>query len=147
MMQSAHVLLCGFFSTIQFHQQNYLQLCWYTQREFTLNFYPVCFTPCTSKIGINLLAQKLLIKCWWNWPLVSFTKFFWTQVWPSWSRYFRTCRSSRSTSTSPLQRRRSSYNEMSLKKTRELFLSPFFEGLAIRVHTICIKGSSINDVT
>jgi hypothetical protein len=38
---------------VQFHQQNYAQL------ESTLNFYAVRPIPCTSKIGVNLLAQKL----------------------------------------------------------------------------------------
>ncbi len=37
-----------------------------------LNYYAVRPTPCTNKIGVNLLAQKLCAKCWWNWPLNYF---------------------------------------------------------------------------
>jgi hypothetical protein len=43
------------FCPVQFHQQNYAQLCQYTQLEFTLNFYAVL---CASKIIVNLLAHK-----------------------------------------------------------------------------------------
>ncbi len=41
-----------------------------TAPNFTIapNFYAVRSTSCTSKIGVNLLAQKLHVKCWWNWP-------------------------------------------------------------------------------
>ncbi len=53
----------------QFHQQNYAQLHHYTQLENTLKFYAVCPTLCARGIGVNLLAQKLPVKCWWNWPL------------------------------------------------------------------------------
>ncbi len=42
--------------------------------KYTLKFYTVRPMACASKIGINLLAQKLHIKCWWNWPL--FFSFF-----------------------------------------------------------------------
>jgi hypothetical protein len=52
---------------IQFHQQNYAQLNHYAQLENMLNFYTVSPKLCSSKISINLLAQKLCVKCWWNW--------------------------------------------------------------------------------
>jgi hypothetical protein len=51
---------------IEFHQQNYAPIHHYTTLENTLNFYPVCPTPCASKIGVNLLAQKLRLKCSWK---------------------------------------------------------------------------------
>ncbi len=53
---------------IQFHQQHYAQLHHYAQLENTLNFYAVRPMSFTSKIGVNLLAQKVLIKM-----LVKFT--------------------------------------------------------------------------
>ncbi len=56
---------------VQFHQQNYAQLHHYAQLENTLNFYAVRTTSCVSKIGVNLLAPKLRVKCWWNWPHYS----------------------------------------------------------------------------
>ena len=49
-----------------FHQQNCTQLYHHTQLEVTPNFYALCFTLCTRKIIVNLLAQKLLVKWWWN---------------------------------------------------------------------------------
>ncbi len=49
---------------VQFHQQNYAQLHHYTQLENTLNFFAVPPIPCASKIGVNLLAQKLRVNCW-----------------------------------------------------------------------------------
>ncbi len=48
---------------LQFHQLNYAQLYQYTQLEFTLKFKAVHFMLCISKIGINLLAQKLPLEC------------------------------------------------------------------------------------
>jgi len=51
---------------IPFYQQ------YYTQLEVMLNFYAVCSTPRTSKISINLQAQKLFIEHWWDWHLVGF---------------------------------------------------------------------------
>jgi hypothetical protein len=42
--------------------KTYAQLYYYAQLEITLNFYAVRFTPCTSKTGINLLAQKLPVE-------------------------------------------------------------------------------------
>jgi len=50
-----------------FHQQYYAQLYQCTQLEVTPNFYDVLCTQCTSKISLNLLSKKLLVKCWWNW--------------------------------------------------------------------------------
>ncbi len=63
---------------VQFHQQNYTQLHHYAQLENTLNLYAVRSTPCASKIGVNLLAQKLCVKCWWDWAqtLLKKTLFF-----------------------------------------------------------------------
>jgi hypothetical protein len=40
----------AFFGAIQFQQQNYTQLCQYTQLESTLNFYAVGFK---GKPGVN----------------------------------------------------------------------------------------------
>ena len=60
---------CG--AQLLFHQQNYAQLYQYAQLEVMPNFYKVRFTPCASKISLNLLAQKPLIECWWNWHLVD----------------------------------------------------------------------------
>ncbi len=53
----------SFFWAVQFQQQNYTQIYHYTKLEITLNFYAVRFTPCASKIGVNLLAQKLPLEC------------------------------------------------------------------------------------
>ncbi len=47
---------------VQFHQQNYAQLHHYAQLENTLNFYAVHPKPCTSEIGVNLLAQNICVK-------------------------------------------------------------------------------------
>ncbi len=55
-------------NTVQFHQQNYTQLHHCAQVGNTLNFYAVRPTLYASKISVNLLAQKLHRKCWWNWP-------------------------------------------------------------------------------
>ncbi len=41
-----------------FQQQYYAQLYRNTQLEVTPNFYALLSTPCTSKIGINVLLQK-----------------------------------------------------------------------------------------
>ncbi len=49
----------AFFGAIQFHQQNYTQLCRFTQLEFMLNYYSVCYMLWASKIGINQLAQNV----------------------------------------------------------------------------------------
>ncbi len=51
--------------SINLHQQNYAQL---HQVENMLNLYAVRPMPCASKIFVNLLAQKLHVKCWWIWP-------------------------------------------------------------------------------
>ena len=47
---------------VQFHQQNFAQLCWYIELENLPNFYIVHSALYASKLGVNLLAQKLLIK-------------------------------------------------------------------------------------
>ena len=47
---------------VQFHQQNCAQLYWYIELENLPSFYAVSFVPYTSKLGVNLLAQKLFIK-------------------------------------------------------------------------------------
>ena len=52
----------------QYHQQNFAQLYPYTQLEVTPNFYALYSAAYISKLSVILLAQKLLIKCWWNWP-------------------------------------------------------------------------------
>jgi len=39
--------------------------------EVTPNFYALRFTLYASKISINQLVEKLLLKCWWNWPSIS----------------------------------------------------------------------------
>ncbi len=44
---------------IQFHQQNYTQLCYYAQLENTLDFYIVRPMLYINKFSVNLLAQKL----------------------------------------------------------------------------------------
>jgi hypothetical protein len=49
---------------VQFYQQNYAQLHHYAQLENTLIFHAVRSRSCASKIGVNLLAQKLRVKCW-----------------------------------------------------------------------------------
>jgi hypothetical protein len=43
----------AFFGAIQFYQQNYTQLCQYTQLELTLNLYAVHFMLCVIKIIVN----------------------------------------------------------------------------------------------
>ncbi len=49
-------------SQLIFHQQYYAQLYQYTQLEVMPNFnFNFSSMLCTSKININLLAQKLLI--------------------------------------------------------------------------------------
>jgi hypothetical protein len=53
---NALVVILRRLGAVQFHQQNYAQL------ENTLNFYAVRRKPCASKIGVNLLAQKLRVK-------------------------------------------------------------------------------------
>jgi hypothetical protein len=52
----------AFFEAVQFRQQHYTQLCQYTQLELMLNFYAVLFTQCVSKIGVNVLEQKLPVE-------------------------------------------------------------------------------------
>ena len=47
---------------VQFHQQNCAQLYWSIELENPPNFYAVRSAPYASKLGVNLLAQKLLIK-------------------------------------------------------------------------------------
>ncbi len=64
-------LALSFFSAIQLNQQNYVHLYLYTQLENMLSFYVVLSALCVSKININLLAWKLLVKRWCNWPVVS----------------------------------------------------------------------------
>ena len=59
-----------------FHQQYYTQLYQYTQLEVTPNFYTVHSMPCTSKIIVNLLVQKLIVQHWWYWPLGQFHQHF-----------------------------------------------------------------------
>ena len=61
----------------QFHQQNLTQLYQHTQ----LDFYASCSATYASKLCIILLAQKLLNKTWWNWPLESsqFHQQYWWQ--------------------------------------------------------------------
>ncbi len=49
---------------VQFYQQNYAQLHHYAQLENTLNFYPLCLAVYANKFSVNLLAQKLPVKCW-----------------------------------------------------------------------------------
>ena len=61
---------------IYFHHQNYAKLCKSTQLEVTPNFYAIC-SVC-KKSEINLLVQKLHIKCLRNWPLVSNNPDFWS---------------------------------------------------------------------
>ena len=53
---------------IQFHQQNCAQLHWCIGLEVTPNFHAVCSAPYASMFRVNLLAQKLLVKWWRNWP-------------------------------------------------------------------------------
>ena len=53
----------SFFGAIQFHQQSYGQLYQNIQLEVMPNFCAVCSVPYTSKLGVKLLAQKLLKKC------------------------------------------------------------------------------------
>ncbi len=47
----------SFFCAVQFHQQNYGQLCQHKQLENTLNFKAVHPVLYASKFGVNLLAQ------------------------------------------------------------------------------------------
>jgi len=56
--------LCKRSGTTQliFHQRYFTQLYQYTQQEFISNFHAIHSMPCASKIILNLLAQKLLIK-------------------------------------------------------------------------------------
>ena len=54
---------------IQFHKENWAQLNWCIGLENTPNFHTVCSAPYASKFSVNLLAQKLLVKWWWNWLL------------------------------------------------------------------------------
>ena len=71
-----NMLTCSFYirkwcgAKLLFHQQNDAQLYQYAQLVVTPYFYAVRSTPCTSKISINLLEQKPLIECWWNWHLM-----------------------------------------------------------------------------
>ena len=58
----------------RFHQQNFTQLYQYKQPEVMPYFYAVRSVPYTSKSSISL--QKLLIKSWLNWPLISLKKAF-----------------------------------------------------------------------
>ena len=46
----------------QFHQQNCAQLFWSIELENTPNFYAVRSAPYAGKLGVNVLAQKLLVK-------------------------------------------------------------------------------------
>ena len=55
----------------QFHKQNFTKLYQYSLLEITPNFYAVHSVPYASKSSVNLLTPKLLIKWWWNWPLVG----------------------------------------------------------------------------
>ncbi len=56
--------LCKRSGTTQliFHQRYFTQLYQDTQQEFIFNFHAIHSMPCASKIILNLLAQKLLIK-------------------------------------------------------------------------------------
>ena len=53
-------------------QQNFAKFYLDTQLENTPNFYTLHTEPYTNKLSIILLAQKLLIKWWWNWPQFLF---------------------------------------------------------------------------
>ncbi len=45
-----------------------------TQLEIMPNFYALHYILFARKICINLLSEKLLVKCWWNWsPEVNLT--------------------------------------------------------------------------
>jgi hypothetical protein len=48
---------------VQFHRQNYPQLHHSAQLENTLNFYAVRPVLYADKFSINLVVQKLLVKC------------------------------------------------------------------------------------
>jgi hypothetical protein len=48
-------------------KKNWAQPYQYTQ--VLPNFSDLQSMPCASKILLNILAHKLLVKCWWNWPL------------------------------------------------------------------------------
>ncbi len=63
---------------VQFHQQKYVQLYLHAWLENKLNFYTVSFPLWASRVVVNLLAQKLQVKCWWNWPNIysPFPNFF-----------------------------------------------------------------------
>jgi hypothetical protein len=62
-------LLCA----IQFHQQYYTQLYQNTELHHMLNFFVICPTLCASKIGINLLVQKLPVERCSNWCHFNYT--------------------------------------------------------------------------
>ena len=50
----------------QFYQQNSTNFILHTTRSYT---QLLCSATYGSKYNVILLSQKLLIKCWWNWPL------------------------------------------------------------------------------
>ena len=56
----------------QFQQQNFSQLYQNTHLEVTPNLYFLRSAHYVSKLSLILLAQKLLIKWWWNWPQFLF---------------------------------------------------------------------------
>ncbi len=61
---SSKALMCTNYLALNFYfiNNNYAQLYQYTQLEVTPNFYAVGSMPCTSKMSVNLLVQKLLTK-------------------------------------------------------------------------------------
>ena len=60
-----------------FLQQNWAQLERDPQLEVMPNFRAAWYLPCARKNNINLLAQKLLVKWWWNWRQGTFS--LWTK--------------------------------------------------------------------
>ncbi len=65
---------------LYFTNKYYVQLYKYTQQEVMPQILWVCSTPCTSKISLNLLTQKLLIEHWWNWCLWSISSIFYEEL-------------------------------------------------------------------
>ena len=59
---------------IQFCQQNYSKL-YCTNLKCMPKFYAVC-TLCRQKSNVNMLMQKLHVKCWRNRPLVLISSIF-----------------------------------------------------------------------
>ena len=65
----AHILCCSTYISPTISVYKLCQLAYPIYGIFALNFCAIHSTLYAWKISINPLAEKLFIKCWWNWQL------------------------------------------------------------------------------